>query len=91
MRWMQGAACAVRPGSAWVQESSGVPTVVLDEMRSVCFSCSVLESWRSYAAAEDISGGFWAGEDRGLGTEEEAPAWADQEPLPGLEERGEAG
>ncbi len=64
MTWMHRAACADRPSLAWLDDSTQVPAVVVDEMRSVCAACPVTEQCALFVDVHDITGGFWAGLDR---------------------------
>ncbi len=64
MTWMHRAACADRPSLAWLDDSTQVPAVVVDEMRLVCASCPVHVQCSRFVDEQDITGGFWAGLDR---------------------------
>ena len=64
--WMNEAACAApeNRGLPWTTDTIEVPEVVVDLMRSTCDSCAVRSACNSYALAERVSGGMWAGSDR---------------------------
>ena len=63
-----GAAVACRPDQASVVDRIG--------MASVCRSCGVFERCTAFVAAEQITGGFWAGDFR---DRPEAPDVIDEE------------
>lgn len=89
MTWMEHAACVQRPGLAWIDDLQHVPDVVLDEMRAVCAACPVVEACSTYVEGEDVTGGFWAGQDRAL-VEREQLCWGSQLALPGFDDFGDA-
>ena len=64
--WMADAACTTRgaQGLPWTTDTIEVPEVIIDLMRSTCDSCAVRSACNSYALAERVSGGMWAGSDR---------------------------
>jgi hypothetical protein len=64
MRWADRAACARRPGLAWVQDRVDLPggvmgRAVVAQMAAVCAACPVLAECSARAVTE--SGGYWAG------------------------------
>lgn len=62
--WMTQAACSRRPDLPWTTDTTAVPTTAVASMSAVCAGCPVMASCWAYAAAEDITGGYWAGIDR---------------------------
>lgn len=64
--WMADGACTTRAARAlpWTTDSIELPEVIVDLMRSTCDGCAVRSTCNSYALAERVSGGMWAGTDR---------------------------
>lgn len=64
--WMADGACTTREARAlpWTTDTIELPTVIVDLMRATCDGCAVRSACNSYALAERVSGGMWAGSDR---------------------------
>ena len=64
--WMARAACVARPDLPWTTDTHCVPGVVVAMMADTCRACPVLASCRDTVSDLDVTGGFWAGQDRAL-------------------------
>lgn len=64
--WEEAASCATREnrGLPWTVDTAVLPPVLVDIMKATCDGCAVRSACNSYALAERVSGGMWAGSDR---------------------------
>ena len=64
--WEEAASCATREnrGLPWTTDTAMLPPVLVDIMKATCDGCAVRSACNSYALAERVSGGMWAGTDR---------------------------
>ncbi len=63
--WAARGSCATTAtGYPWTTDTWLVPPVLVDLMADTCAACPVLTQCDTYAEAEAVTGGFWAGRDR---------------------------
>ena len=62
--WMSDAACARCAALPWSADTGTAPDVLVDLMREVCAGCPVANACAAYVETGNITGGWWAGEDR---------------------------
>jgi hypothetical protein len=63
--WMRHGSCLAAPGLPWTSDAHKVPSVLAEEMTEICGSCPVRLACTAYVCNRPITGGFWAGADRG--------------------------
>ncbi|WP_286958652.1 hypothetical protein [Arsenicicoccus sp. UBA7492] len=75
--WMRGAACAARPELPWLTDTTNLSAWDAETMRTVCDSCPVLLDCLAAVDDLDVTGGWWAGQDRDphAAPAPAAPAW----------------
>lgn len=74
--WMSEAACRRYPKLGWVTDTILLGLGERSTMAVICERCPVRTACEQYVQDKQITGGFWAGQDRDV--------IDDQEPLPGL-------
>jgi hypothetical protein len=62
--WMRFAVCQDFPELPWLSDRDQVTDTKRLRMVGVCRACGVVERCMAFVTAEQISGGFWAGEFR---------------------------
>ena len=79
--WMDRAACANRPDLPWTLDAADVTPWQAASMRAVCDACPVLFDCLAAVDDLDVTGGWWAGNDRdplACTGHLNPPAWARQ-------------
>lgn len=64
-RWQDAAACATRVDLPWLVDGHLVAEGDIAGMRAVCAGCPVVRECLAAVQALGITGGWWAGADRG--------------------------
>lgn len=64
--WMRLAVCRAFPELPWLSDRDQVTEVDRIGMVGACRACGVVEACAAFVIAEQITGGFWAGEFRDL-------------------------
>lgn len=62
--WMRLAVCQAFPELPWLSDRDQVTAVDRNGMAAACRACGVVEACTAFVIAEQITGGFWAGEFR---------------------------
>jgi hypothetical protein len=65
-RWMPSAACLSRVDLPWTTDATSTTRAAVRAMEGVCAGCPVRNHCAAYAVEADVTGGFWAGQDRDL-------------------------
>ena len=87
--WISAATCPDRLDLPWLADSDDMSARDRLAMATICADCPVFAACMTFVAAEDVTGGFWAGQHRDLPAAAPAraanrPRWAVQPELPGL-------
>jgi hypothetical protein len=62
--WQRYTLCSITPELPWTRDEADLTTDDADRIRAVCAQCPVRLACRAYADANNMTGGWWAGEDR---------------------------
>lgn len=64
MTWMRHALCVDYPKLGWIKERSSVGLGEEATMAVICDRCPVRLACAAYVERNEITGGFWAGQNR---------------------------